>query len=69
MGKTLSEDLRTRLIAAVNQGLSRRAAAERFGVNVATAIRWARVFRRTGAARDIPKGGEPGTAGANAGPT
>jgi transposase len=58
MGKTLSEDLRTRLIAAVDRGLSRWAAAERFGVGVATAIRWVRVFRTTGATRATPKGGD-----------
>lgn len=40
MAKPLSEDLRSRLIAAVNGGLSRRAAAKRFGVGAATAIRW-----------------------------
>ena len=31
MARTLSTDLRTRVIAAVDGGLSRRAAAERFG--------------------------------------
>ena len=35
MAKTLSEDLRSRVIAAVEAGASRRAAAERFGVGVA----------------------------------
>jgi transposase len=58
MGKTLSEDLRTRLIAAVDRNLSRRAAAERFGVGVATAIRWVRVFRTAGATRATPKDGD-----------
>ena len=37
MAKTLSEDLRGRVIAAVEAGASRRAAAERFGIGVATA--------------------------------
>ena len=49
MGKTLSGDLRSRVIPAVDRGLSRRAAAERFEVSVATAIRWVRTFRATGA--------------------
>lgn len=39
MAKTLLKDLRGRVIAAVEAGASRRSAAERFGVGVATAIR------------------------------
>ncbi|MFH5927602.1 helix-turn-helix domain-containing protein [Roseomonas sp. SXEYE001] len=58
MGRTLSEDLRSRVVRAVEGGLSRRAAAERFGVGVATAIRWVRVFHATGATRARPKGGD-----------
>ena len=58
MGKTLSRDLRERVIAAVEGGWSRRAAAERFGVSVATAIRWVREFRLTGATHAKPKGGD-----------
>jgi transposase len=58
MAKTLSQDLRSRLIGAVEGGLSRRAAAERFGVGVATAIRWVREFRTTGATAAKPKGGD-----------
>ena len=48
MARTLSDDLRSRVIAAVEAGLSRRAAAERFGIGVATAIRWVRAFRASG---------------------
>ena len=55
MGRTLSEDLRLRVIAAVEAGLSRRAAAERFGVGIATAIRWMRAFKATGSTRAQPK--------------
>lgn len=58
MARTLSEDLRSRVIAAVEAGSSRRAAAGRFGVGIATAIRWVRVFRATGATRAWPKGGD-----------
>ncbi len=58
MARTLSEDLRLRVIAAVESGLSRRAAAERFGVGVATAIRWIRAFKATGTTRAQPKGGD-----------
>ena len=56
MAPTLSTDLRTRVIAAVDGGLSRRAAAERFGIGIATAIRWVRTFRTTGAISASPKG-------------
>ncbi|MFK4875156.1 helix-turn-helix domain-containing protein [Novosphingobium sp. ZW T3_23] len=42
MTKSISEDLRSRVVAAVDNGLSRRAAAERFGVGTASAVRWVR---------------------------
>ncbi len=58
MARTLSTDLRARVIAAVDGGLSRRAAAERFGIGIATAIRWVRTFRTTGAIDAYPKGGD-----------
>ena len=58
MTKPLSIDLRERLITAVNGGLSRRAAAERFGVAVSTAIKWADQWRRTGDIRPRPQGGD-----------
>ena len=58
MAKTLSKDLRGRVIAAVEAGASRRAAAERFSIGVATAIRWVRLFRTTGTAAALPKGGD-----------
>jgi transposase len=58
MGKTLSADLRVRVIAAVEGGLSRHAAAERFGIGVATAVRWLKAWRETGATSAKPKGGD-----------
>ncbi len=58
MAKSLSEDLRSRLIAAVDGGMSRRGAAERFGVSVASAIRWLREWHTTGATRAKPRGGD-----------
>jgi len=58
MTKPLSIDLRERLITAVDGGLSRRAAAERFGVAVSTAIKWADQWRRTGDVRPRPQGGD-----------
>lgn len=58
MARSLSEDLRCRLIAAVEAGMSRRAAADRFGVAVASAIRWVHAWRTTGATRAKPQGGD-----------
>ncbi len=58
MGKTLSEDLRVRVIASVDGGLSCHAAAARFGIGISTAIRWVRVWRETGGTRAMPKGGD-----------
>ena len=58
MARPLSEDLRSRLIAAVNGGMSRRAAAERFGVAAASAVRWVQAWRATGAIRAKPQGGD-----------
>jgi len=54
MTKSISEDLRSRVIAAVDGGLSRLAAAERFGVAVASAVRWVREWRETGSTRAKP---------------
>ena len=48
MGKPLSIDLRSRLVAAVTGGLSRRAAAERFGVSAASAVRWMQTLNTVG---------------------
>ena len=42
MAKPLSEDLRVSVVQAVEGGMSRRAAAERFGISVASAVRFAR---------------------------
>lgn len=58
MAKPLSDDLRTRLIAAVDGGMSRRAAAARFGVAAASAVRWVHAWRTTGAAGARPQGGD-----------
>ena len=58
MARPLSEDLRSRVIAAVDGGMSRRAAAERFGVAAASAVRWVRAWRTTGATHAKPQGGD-----------
>lgn len=48
MGKPLAMDLRKRALAAVDAGLSRRAAAARFGVSVSSVIRCDAQRRTTG---------------------
>ena len=58
MAKSLSQDLRSRLISAVAGGMSRRAAAERFGVSAASAVRWVRAWRETGRRAAKRQGGD-----------
>lgn len=58
MSRALSQDLRDRVVAAVEAGLSCRAAAERFGVGVATAIRWRRLALTHGRAVARKPGGD-----------
>ena len=49
MAAPLSKDLRTRVVRAVQEeGMSRRAAAARFGIAIRTAIRWVSDFRARG---------------------
>ena len=49
MTKPLSQDLRTRVVAAVKSGLSRREAAEHFAIDPSTAVKWLRLWTDTGA--------------------
>ncbi len=58
MGKSLSDDLRVRVVEAVEAGSSRRQAAARFGVSVSSAIRWFRSWRERGDVRAKPQGGD-----------
>ena len=59
MAKPYSDDLRERVVSAVEQeGLSRRQAAARFGVGIKTAIDWVRQFRETGRLSALPMGGQ-----------
>ena len=51
-------DLRRRLLAAINDGLSCRSAAARFGVAPSTAIRWLSQRRETGSFAPKPQGGD-----------
>lgn len=58
MGKPLSMDLRSRTLAAIDAGMSCRAAAARFGVAPSTAVRWRDQQRRTGNYAPKPQGGD-----------
>ena len=58
MGQPLSMDLRRRLLAAIEDGMSSRAAAARFGVAPSTAIRWQAQWRETGSVASKPQGGD-----------
>lgn len=58
MAQALSMDLRSRLLAAVDSGMSRRAAATRFGVASSTAIRWEAQRREIGDYAPKPQGGD-----------
>jgi len=56
MGRALSQDLRDGVIAAVDGGMSRNAAAARLGVAVATAVCWVRAWRKEELPTPRPKG-------------
>lgn len=58
MTRPLSNDLRRRVIDAVEGGMTRRAAAERYGVAVSSAIKWVQAWRRTGSFEPLPQGGD-----------
>jgi transposase len=59
MVKPYSQDLRSRVIAAVEEeGLSRREAAHRYRVSESSAIKWVRAYKRTGRTRPRAMGGD-----------
>ena len=58
MAQYLSADLRIRVIGAVEAGMSRNAAARRFGVSIASAVRWMDEYLRTGRSAPKPRGGD-----------
>ncbi len=58
MASSYSQDLRDRVIDAVEkEGMSRRAAALRFGVSESSAIKWVRRWRLTGSRAPAGTGG------------
>lgn len=57
MAKSLSIDLRRRVVDAVEAGSSCRAAAERFGIGVSSAIRWVQRARIRGTLEPDKRGG------------
>jgi|SRR5512140_435205 putative transposase len=59
MVKPYSEDLRRRVIAAVEEdGLSRREAARRYRVGESTAVKWLSAFHGSGRMGPRPMGGD-----------
>jgi transposase len=58
MAKPLSEDLRIRVIRAVEGGMSRHAAAERFGISVSSAVCFVKEWRENGTTKARRVGGD-----------
>ncbi len=58
MSRSLSVDLRIRVVAAVDGGASHREAAERFGVSATSVSRWRNLQLRQGNVRPGPLGGD-----------
>ena len=58
MTAPLSNDLRLRVVKAIEGGLSRRAAAAKFEVSIASAVRWYQRFKRTGGIEPDAIGGD-----------
>src|SRR5271166_4453201 len=58
-GMALSDDLRERVVGAVVEGgMSRNAAAKRFGVSIASAVRWVARFKAKGVISPSRTGGD-----------
>jgi transposase len=57
MPKPYSDDLRERVIEAVEAGASRREAAENFNLSPSSAVKWLQRWRDTGSAKAKPTGG------------
>lgn len=57
MPKACSQDLRERVIEAVEMGASRHEAADRFEVSVSSAVKWVQRWRESKSAAPKPRGG------------
>lgn len=58
MTKPLSLDLRERVIAAIDAGMSCRSAAARFGIAPSVAVKWRRRWLDTGSLAPLAQGGD-----------
>jgi transposase len=58
MARPYSEDLRERVVGAVEGGMSRRQVASLFGVAISTVIKWVDAWRATGSVAAKPMGGD-----------
>lgn len=59
MGRPYSEDLRSRIVAAVEAGTSRNAAAKQFAVSVSCVVKLMQRLRRTGTVAPAARGRKP----------
>ena len=57
MTKAYSDDLRERVVAAMQSGESCRSVAARFGVAPSSVVKWTDLVRRTGSVRPAKMGG------------
>jgi transposase len=62
MGKPYSEDLRARVVAAEQDGVTIAETAERFGVSISSVVRFRRFHRETGSVSPAKFGGYKGYA-------
>lgn len=58
MGRAYSQDLRERVVGAVEGGLSRNQAAKRYQVAISTVIDWVAAWRAEGRLKHRPMGGD-----------
>ena len=58
MGRPYSQDLRERVVGAVEGGLSRNQAAKRYKVAISTVIDWVDAWRAEGRLKHRPMGGD-----------
>lgn len=58
MARPYSLDLRERVVGAIEGGMSRRKAAQVFGVSPSSAVKWMQKHRRTGSVAPCAMGGD-----------